>query len=276
MGSVKWRFLYTGKGSAFFNMALDEVILNSLKDGDSPPTFRLYEWEPHAITFGYNQSISDIIDIERCKKDGVDITKRLTGGRAVFHENEVAYSVTGMIDDESFGGSIMDTYKSISKMLVEGLSSFGIAAEINRGNLEKSLQYKDKQLLPCFLTTSKYEITLGGKKLVGSAQRRFRKLFIQQGSIIIGHGHEEITKYMKNTEIASLFHKQLNKSTINLKNELNGNFSLGNLRTCLYNAFKKIENVTCMCEKPTPEELEQTDHLMKERYSSKGWIFGDE
>ena len=95
-------------------MALDEAILHAVSMGVSPPTFRLFEWEPSAVTLGFSQKGGAGIDCERCEADGITVTRRLTGGRAVFHAGETAYSVIGPLDDPAFGGSIMDTYREIS------------------------------------------------------------------------------------------------------------------------------------------------------------------
>lgn len=273
---VKWRFLDTGKGSAFFNMALDEAILNAVGKDASPPTFRLYEWNPSAVTFGYFQDIKRLINIERCKVDGVDITRRLTGGRAVFHKNEITYSVVSSTGDPCFGGNNIDTYQSINKVLVESFNLLGINARINRGGIGKGIPSANRRLLPCFLTTSKFEITLDGKKLVGSAQRRLNGLFLQQGSILIEPGYERITEYLKGNISVAEYKKRLSEGTVDLKSKLNGTFSVSSLKASLFDTFKKMVGLKCEFEDATHEELKHTERLIEERYKSKGWIFGDE
>jgi len=272
---VKWRFLDTGKENAFFNMALDEAILDAVGKDASPPTFRLYEWNPDAVTFGYSQNIDRLINIECCRADGVDITRRLTGGRTVFHKNEIAYSVIGSIDDPCFGGNIIDTYQSINKVLVESFNLLGIDAKIDRGGTEKGVPNSNRRLLPCFLITSKFEITLDGKKIVGSAQRRFNGLFLQQGSILIGPGQERIINYMKDNELASEFKKRLSDWPIHLKSKFNNNLNIISLKRSILNVFKKTTDAGYEFEYPTQKELKHADRLIEERYKSKGWIFGN-
>ena len=276
MERIKWRFLDTGKENAFFNMALDEAIVCAVGRGISPPAFRLYEWSPDAVTFGYSQNVADIINIEHCKSDGVDITRRLTGGHAVFHKNESAYSVVGVIDDPHFGGSIMDTYRSINKVLAEGFNVLGIDAKISHGRLGKCITGTNLKIAPCFVTASKFEITLDGKKLVGSAQRRFKRLFLQQGSILIGLGSEKITEYMIDNNLAAEYRKLLAERSIDLKSKLNGNFNINSLKISLFDSFKKTAGLNCKYEVPAQEELKLTERLIEERYSSKGWVIGYE
>ena len=88
---TKWRFLDSGKGSALFNMTLDEAILYSVNGGFSLPTFRLYEWIKPSITVGFAQNTDTILDTIRCSKDGIEIAQRPTGGRAVYHSNLYAF-----------------------------------------------------------------------------------------------------------------------------------------------------------------------------------------
>ncbi len=273
---LKWRFLDTGKESAFFNMALDEAIVNNVSRNVSSPTLRLYEWNPNAVTFGYSQDINKIINVERCRDEGVDITRRLTGGRAVFHVNELAYSIVASADDPFLGGNIMDTYQSINKVLIESFKLLGIDAKINRCGTENGMPSSNRRLLPCFLTTSKFEITLDGKKLVGSAQRRFNGLFLQQGSILIGPGHKKIINYIKDDEMSSEIKKKLNDWSIDLKSKFYGNFSVLRLKNSIFNTFKKATNAEYEIEYPTEEELKHAECLINNRYKSKGWIFGNE
>ena len=87
------RLLKTGKKTAFFNMGLDEAVIESVAAGISAPTLRFYGWEPRAISLGYFQGIRDEIDIEACERSGIDIVRRITGGGAVFHDAEVTYSI---------------------------------------------------------------------------------------------------------------------------------------------------------------------------------------
>ncbi|MFC1539520.1 biotin/lipoate A/B protein ligase family protein [Candidatus Latescibacterota bacterium] len=269
----KWRFLDTGKGNAIFNMAMDEALVTSVRKGNSSPVFRLFEWENDAITFGYSQNVSDIIDIVKCKSDGIEITRRLTGGRAVYHKNEIAYSVVGFTDDRCFGGSIIDTYGSISRVLADGLKMIGIKAEIS-SEKPSYIPLQRQKTEPCFLTASRFEITLDGNKLVGSAQRRFKNLFIQQGSILTGPGSEKVAEYMKNENLTVEYGKLLAERTINLKSQSDGQFSVNNLKKSLFHSFEIASGIHCEHENPTEEELKNTEQLISGRYGSEGWVHG--
>jgi lipoyl(octanoyl) transferase len=271
-----WRFLDTGKESALFNMALDEVILRAVSKKESPPTIRLYEWQPEAITLGYAQKTDEVIDYELCVNCGVDVTRRLTGGRAVFHGNEIAYSVTSLVNDRHFGGTISETYSKISAVLCEGINRLGIRAVLSSGTAFKGKPAANKRALPCFLSTSKFEITVDGKKLVGSAQRRFKDTFLQQGSILTGSGYEKIADYMKNCVQANKEKQLFSDFSINLSAILNGSFSDKSLKSYLKDAFQNKLCIELETGYPTDSELEGARRLIMERYGLKGWVLNNE
>ena len=187
--AMKWRFIDTGVSEAGYNMAMDEAILSSIMKGVSLPAVRLYRWKPAAISLGYSQKASLVLDLEKCTKDNIDVTRRQTGGRAVYHDEELTYSVIGPVDDVYFGGPILDTYKKISGVLCAAIRDIGVDAELSKGSLPSDK--KTFHMTPCFVSTAKYEITVGGKKIVGSAQQRVKGCFLQHGSIITGTSHKK-------------------------------------------------------------------------------------
>lgn len=278
MREVKWRFLDSGAGSAVFHMALDEAVLEAVSKGASPPTFRLFEWEPTAITLGYSQKGGAGLDYERCIADGVTVTRRLTGGRAVLHDREVAYSVIGPADDPVFGGSIMDTSREISRVILDALSLLGVQAEWSRGVAADSfLPGEATGPAPCFLSVSRYEITFGGKKLVGSAQRRIGKMFLQQGSILTGPGQERIADYMAGRENTERFSGALAKKSVDLSAVMHHSKVNDILKRAISDALeRKLSGAEVFHGEPSPEEMDRARRFMHERYGSKGWVLGYE
>ncbi len=278
MYDAKWRFLDSGAESAVFHMALDEAVLDAVSSGESSPTFRLFEWKPAAVTLGFSQKAGAGIDYDRCVADGITVTRRLTGGRAVLHDRELAYSVVGRVDDPVFGGSIMDTYREISRVILNALSALGADAEWSRGVQEEtSTPGGATGPAPCFLSASRYEITIGGKKLVGSAQRRIGKVFLQQGSILTGPGHERIVDYLVFRENAERLSGALMKKSVDLSTAMLHPIHNDDLKRALYDAL------TGMCRRgnvflgePSPKEMDRAHRFMNERYGSKGWVMGYE
>ncbi len=253
-----WRFLDTGKGNAIFNMAMDEAILSSVRSGYSSPVFRLFEWNADAITFGYSQCIADILDTVKCAAKGIEIARRLTGGRAVYHTGDIAYSVTGFTCDERFGGTIKDTFRAISMVIADGLHQAGIDTDIREDN-QNSSALSHPMHEPCFLTASSFEIMLEGKKIAGSAQRRFGKVFMLQGTILTGPGSERIADYMKDGALAAKYRTLLASRTIDLNNHTSGRFSTETLKQTLFDSFERAVGMPCDRGEPTADELKHAE-----------------
>ena len=93
-----WRLLYTPPSSGAWNMAVDEAILEHIHRGESQPTLRLYAWEPACLSLGHAQSFADV-DMKRVKERGWEVVRRVTGGRAILHTDELTYSVTGSANE---------------------------------------------------------------------------------------------------------------------------------------------------------------------------------
>ena len=185
-----WRLLDTGASSGDFNMHADAVLLEAVGAGCSPSVFRLYRWDPPAISLGYNQNPKRELNLPRVRSAGIDVVRRLTGGRAVLHWEELTYSVICREGCGRLGASSGAAYREIGRALVAGLRAFGAPVDLHRqdaGQGGRSTPEAPKP--PCFASTSKWEVTYRGRKLVGSAQRRIRGAILQHGSILTGPRH---------------------------------------------------------------------------------------
>ena len=254
MRKKNWRFLDTGKGSAVFNMALDETLMRCVERDGSSPVFRVYGWKPPAITLGYSQDACAIIDFERCRSDGIDVAARPTGGRAVYHENEIAYAIIAPFDDPHFGGSLMETYSRISRFLCNVLGQLGVQAVFTRGTAGHEKQHFVNNA-PCFVSVSRYEITCGGKKLVGSSQRRLKKVFLQHGSILTGPGQGKIARYYLNQPDQERLAVSIEERSANLRAILGEPFSDGVIAEALFKGLCMTVEADVIRSNPTDEEL---------------------
>ena len=125
----KWRVIRCEKHSGPMNMAIDEAIMIACKEKKVPPTLRFYTWEPATMTIGYFQKLEDEIDINLCKEKNIDYVRRLTGGRAVLHDEELTYSLIVDENHQLMCGGITASYKFISEGLVKGLKLSGIETD---------------------------------------------------------------------------------------------------------------------------------------------------
>ncbi len=118
---------------AYTNMAVDEALLEGQIGGGSPPTVRFYSWRPPAISLGCTQEIGTI-DLESCRISGIGVVRRITGGRAILHEDDFTYSITAREDNPVVQGTLMDTYRKISQALLAGLQQLDVQAAFAPGD----------------------------------------------------------------------------------------------------------------------------------------------
>ena len=124
---MQCRFIDTGANDAYLNMAIDEAILHYCK----VPVLRVYGWKPEAITLGYNQNLNEI-NLDKCKELNVDVVRRITGGKAVFHDKEITYSFILPESTNLLPFEINESYKIIANALVIAFEKLGIKAEVRK------------------------------------------------------------------------------------------------------------------------------------------------
>lgn len=180
-GHATWKLYVHSTGPAEWHMEWDRSLLQRLESQPEPETaLRFYGWSRRTVSVGYHQRI-DAELAERARKLGVGCVSRPTGGRAVLHGRDFTYSLVS--NDETFfrRGFLRENYCSVSQALRLGLRLAGVPAEFSRRDAGRL--YRSK--LSCFSSATRFELSSGGRKLVGSAQRRLRRAFLQQGSIPI-------------------------------------------------------------------------------------------
>lgn len=164
-------------------MASDEVLLDSVAEGQSLPVLRFYRWKPVTMTLGYGQSVRTDLDLDVCREAGLDVVRRSTGGRAVLHDEEVTYAVIAPLNSDLFGNSVVDCYRVISHVLQKSLIKLGLPAKLVPGKSKGGQLNQAKAV--CFSAPSQYELLINDCKVAGSAQKRHGQAFLQHGSIPI-------------------------------------------------------------------------------------------
>lgn len=242
---MEWQFINTGMNTGEFNMKYDVDLTQQLVRGEIPQTVRVYGWKPWAVSLGYNQSELDI-DQKKCREYGFDIVRRPTGGRAILHANEITYSVVMFAG----GKGITDVYSSISKALVNGLQSIctRVGYETSQPNFRQL--YRQQESIPCFSSSARYEVQIDGKKLVGSAQRRFstpngEEVVLQHGSILLGSEHKLLSEILNidNTEISKKVREDFNDKTIDLSFAMGRAIHFDEVVSCIKSGFEKTMNI---------------------------------
>lgn len=236
-----WRFLDAGVFSGAMNMAIDESLALQVKAGECPPTLRLYGWSPHAISIGKNQSLSDF-DLEKLSGDGIDIVRRPTGGRAILHSNEITYAAVL----PTSGSTLRSIYHRINESLLAGLRILGLEAELTIESPDFRSLYAQPTSLPCFSLSARSEIHVRGKKLIGSAQRRFGTSVLQHGSFLLGSDHKNISNYISSSspQLRKTLIDQLEQRTTDAATVLRRTVTFDEAADCLRRGFEATSHVS--------------------------------
>ncbi len=190
----QWRLLITPALPGALNMAIDAAIADFVAAGNAPPTLRFYDWQPYCLSLGHHQNFAEV-DKTVCKSKRIDVVRRPTGGRAVYHAEEFTYAVIVPKTSRLFRNTVLANYLLIADWLIAGLAHLGIRAAYATGaNLRAHQPIVGNST--CFARASDYEILVDGRKLVGSAQRRWSTTALQHGSILVGDEHLQIVELL--------------------------------------------------------------------------------
>jgi lipoate-protein ligase A len=169
-------------------------LLEEVEASATPRTVvRFYQWKRPTVSLGRNQKVETAVDLGYCRENGIDVVHRPTGGRAVLHDDELTYAVISN-DPTYFGDSIYANYRSVSEALCEAFRKLGVDATLAPETKRSAREGAGPTDLPCFLSVSRYELTVAGRKIVGSAQRRLRRSFLQHGSMPVVCDRERLAR----------------------------------------------------------------------------------
>ena len=256
-----WRLLGLEVGDAFTNMAMDEAILTARIAGKVPNTLRFYRWKPSAVSIGRFQDLFSEVHVENCRKHGVDVVRRITGGGAVYHDydGEITYSL--VVDGKDLGYADMDlisAYKTVCKGLIEAVRILGTVAEFNP---------LDSKQCP--------NITIKGKKISGSAQSYKRGILLQHGTFLVDINHEKMFTFLKvpwAKTLADVLEVSKKKLT-SAQQELELRMSMEEAYQALVKGFEKALKIQLAEEELTSYEWELAEKIRRNKFSTEDWNF---
>lgn len=261
----QWRLLVTEATDGATNMAVDEAVFRGRQAGTSPPTVRFFAWDPPTVSLGYGQPLGPDVDAAACRRLGVGLVRRPTGGSAIYHdgpERELTYSVVASSDDLGLPADLLETYRWIARALVRGLRALGAPAEIvpaggGRGPAPAF----------CFARTGRYEIEAQGRKLVGSAQRRQGACFLQHGSVLLGVDAPRLREVFPTTRdpLATM---------TTLEAVLGHRPKFDDVAAALAAAFEAEHGLHLAPAGLDRTETERVEALVRERYATDAWLGG--
>lgn len=250
----KWRLLDLMTSDCYTQMAIDEAVAFARGKGHSQNTIRLYRWKPSAVSVGYFQSVDDEVDLEACKKIGIDVIRRISGGGAVFHDydGEITYSLVAQESDPRIPRDISESYELICGSIIEAMRLLGLKAEFKPIN----------------------DILVAGKKISGNAQTRRYGSVLQHGTILIDFDAKKMFTALKvsKEKISDKMIRQAEERVTTIRRELNRNVDFIEVRDALVSAFETELDIQLAPGTLTSEE-NQLVQQFRRRYASVEWIF---
>jgi len=174
-------------------MACDFTLANANSPGDDA-LLRLYTWQRPTISLGYHQKISDI-DLLKCDRDGVDVVRRPTGGRAILHWGEITYCFIISVEERDTKKTLKDIYRRVHSAILKSVAQHGIRIDCSEGR-----KASERHHPICFASSAGTELVIEGKKAVGSAQRLIETTVLQHGSILLSDYHLKLVDYLNKDE----------------------------------------------------------------------------
>jgi lipoate---protein ligase len=222
-------------------MALDQVLMS--KVDDCTPVLRLYGWKPAAVSIGYFQSIEQEVDIKKCEDLGIDVVRRITGGGAVLHEQEVTYSFITKI----FPANIRESYRVICEPVVMCLKSLGFDAKFSPLN----------------------DITVKNKKVSGNAQTRRENVLLQHGTILLDIDVDKMFSVLKvpSEKIKDKAIQDVKERVMGLKS------SFDEVANQLWQSFGRSFKAEVFSDKARTDEIIEAKILQKYKYSTYEWNY---
>jgi len=254
----EWRWVRTGFNDAFTNMAIDEAILVSRIGGAVPNTIRFYRWNPSAVSLGFSQQVEREVGLEACKRLGVDVVRRPTGGGSVYHDSdgELTYSIVASLD--AISSDVISSYQYLCDGIVIACKHLGLNAQMSFNDRARQCP----------------NVTVNGKKISGSAQIRRRSALLQHGTMLVDSNLETMTRVLKmGRPTAGMSLKKLQSKVTTLTRILGRPVSFGEVEDSLKLGFEKTLNVKLSEQALSSLELRQASELRLRKYSTYEWNF---
>ena len=251
-------------------MSVDEAILEAVQNGKSPPTLRLYDWDPACLSLGYAQSIEDV-DEASLAEHGWEVVRRPTGGRAILHIDELTYSVIGSDEEPRLAGGVKESYLRLSSALLKSLDQLSVPA-IREGKKDKATRPQDENPV-CFEAPSDYEITIEGKKLVGSAQARRKNGVLQHGSLPLSGDIARITQALnyKTEKMRERVAESVRSKATTVESSLARVVSWDEAAAAFAKGFAEALNIHFVDGELSAEEVASSESWLAKKYANREW-----
>ncbi|HCW8573794.1 TPA: lipoate--protein ligase family protein [Staphylococcus aureus] len=270
-----WNFINTGSKDPYYNMAMDEALLNFVSRGEIDPVIRFYTWNPATLSIGYFQRLQKEIDIDKVKEKGFGLVRRQTGGRGVLHDKELTYSVIVPESHPNMPSTVTEAYRVISQGLLEGFKNLGFDTYFAVPKTpEEHQKLKQPRSSVCFDAPSWYELVVEGRKIAGSAQTRQKGVILQHGSILQDIDIDELFDMFiyKNERLKLKMKEAFVEKAVAINDISDEHITISQMEEAFEKGFKKGLNIELKPLELTEAQLAEVEELT-EKYRSDEWMF---
>jgi len=244
-------------------MAVDEALLCSFAGDGSLPTLRIYGWDPPALSLGRFQDAKTLLDLERCRRDGVSVVRRLSGGGTIYHADELTYSIVCAPGQIPSAISVKDSFRVLTGFLIEFYRLLGLNACYAVDTVCDGVRLGERNAF-CFAGKESFDILLDGMKIGGNAQRRLKNVIFQHGSIPIINRARHGLQYMKDRA------PEYAENAVSLY-DCGVNVDITALKSMLVEAFKQNMDVDISAVGLSPDERHMSEELLTAKYATDRW-----
>jgi lipoate-protein ligase A len=254
-----WRLLECKTNDAFMNMATDEAILKARTNHEVPNTVRFYRWNPSAVSIGKFQDMENEVQLYNCRKCGVDVVRRITGGGTVYHDaqDELTYSVIAGKEDLC-ARNITEVYARIYAGLSEALKTLGVIADFSEGNAKTCPN-----------------LTVNGKKISGSAQCHKSGVVLQHGTLLVNVDLDRMFELLRvpwaKTCVGVI--EVARRRITSITDELKRDISMKELESALVDGFQKALGTVLSGGDMTRHEFELAKTLFEVKFTTPDWNY---
>ncbi len=257
-----WRLLKPELNNGFFNMAVDEALLQSRIEERTPNTLRLFRWYPSAVSIGRFQNVDSEVNVAQCEADGVNVVRRISGGGAVYHdsEDEITYSV--IIKQEDLGtNDVREAYTRICRGLVEAAHLLGVDAKYSEGSVKQCPN-----------------ITVNGRKISGSAQAHRKGVILQHGTFLVDVDLNKMFRFLKfpwkgiHIDCLSVAERKITS----VATELGHLVSLNRVCQAFTQGFEQALDIAFVESGLTSYELHAARKLVEAKFATPEWNYRGE
>ncbi|MDM5334479.1 biotin/lipoate A/B protein ligase family protein [Ureibacillus composti] len=273
---TKWYFINSGPCRPSYNMALDEALLDFHSNGEIPPVIRFYEWNPATLSIGYFQRAEKDINLQAIRDQQLGFVRRPTGGRAVFHDSELTYSIIVSEQYPDMPVTVTEAYRVLSEGLLEGFKNLGLNAYFSvPDTAEKKQDLKNPKSAVCFDAPSWYELVVEEKKVAGSAQTRQKGVILQHGAILLDLDEDKLLSLFNfsSDAVRERMKKRLPDKAVAINDLTDRHITIEECVKAFKAGFEKALEIELVPYELTEKQKQYVESLEEKKYLTDEWNF---